>query len=118
MQDIARILIKSALQRAARKHEVTYSDLLQMPGGQRREYHDDMTVIVFFFRHGTKQKQAAAESWKQSLSLKGGDEAKEILTSSHVPAHLRLRHAESRNGSPFLRDSKSRSPNDDHIVEV
>jgi len=44
LQDIARQLIRAALRRAAEKREVRYQDLLRMSSGQRREYHDDITV--------------------------------------------------------------------------
>ncbi|GBG91369.1 hypothetical protein CBR_g52256 [Chara braunii] len=47
--DVARMLIKFTLQRAAKKHDMTYGDLLKLSRGQRREFHDDITVIIFFF---------------------------------------------------------------------
>ena len=51
LQDIARHLIRAALQRAAQKKEVQYSEMLRMPSGQRRSFHDDITVVVHFIDH-------------------------------------------------------------------
>lgn len=44
----ARRLVKSALQRAARKREMRYSDIKDVERGVRRHFHDDITVIVVF----------------------------------------------------------------------
>ncbi|CAI7810414.1 unnamed protein product [Closterium sp. NIES-53] len=57
-QDIARQLIRAALRRAAERREIRYQDLLRMASGQRREYHDDITVVVFFFNHEARNKHA------------------------------------------------------------
>ena len=48
MQGIARKLIKAALQEAANKREMRYSDLKKIGRGIRRHFHDDITVIVIF----------------------------------------------------------------------
>lgn len=40
--------MKSALQRAARKREMRYSDIKDVERGVRRHFHDDITVIVVF----------------------------------------------------------------------
>ncbi|XAR72074.1 Phosphoprotein phosphatase [Bertholletia excelsa] len=45
---IARKLIKAALNVAAKKREVRYSDLRKIDRGVRRYFHDDITVIVLF----------------------------------------------------------------------
>ncbi|KAI4318671.1 hypothetical protein MLD38_032347 [Melastoma candidum] len=45
---IARRLIKAALQEAAKKREMRYSDLRKINGGVRRHFHDDITVVVLF----------------------------------------------------------------------
>ncbi|BBN10952.1 pyruvate dehydrogenase phosphatase [Marchantia polymorpha subsp. ruderalis] len=84
-KDIARVLIKSALQIAARTREVPYNDLVHMPSGQRREYHDDMTVIVFFFKHGSRRHDGE-NGWKHSMSVKGGQAAKIALNA--ISAHM------------------------------
>ncbi|KAJ6830286.1 putative protein phosphatase 2C 46 [Iris pallida] len=44
----ARRLIKAALQEAAKKREMRYSDLKKIDRGIRRHFHDDITVIVLF----------------------------------------------------------------------
>lgn len=48
MQGIARKLIKAAMQGAAKKREMRYSDLKKIERGVRRHFHDDITVIVLF----------------------------------------------------------------------
>ncbi|ERN03141.1 hypothetical protein AMTRI_Chr02g220760 [Amborella trichopoda] len=47
----ARRLIKAALQEAARKREMRYSDLKKIDRKVRRHFHDDITVIVLFINH-------------------------------------------------------------------
>ncbi|KAJ8492961.1 hypothetical protein OPV22_014682 [Ensete ventricosum] len=44
----ARRLIKAALQEAAKKREMRYSDLKKIDRGVRRHFHDDITVIIVF----------------------------------------------------------------------
>lgn len=48
LQGIARRLVKAALQEAAKKREMRYSDLKKIDRGVRRHFHDDITVIVLF----------------------------------------------------------------------
>lgn len=48
MQGIARKLVKAALQEAAKKREMRYSDLKKIERGVRRHFHDDITVVVLF----------------------------------------------------------------------
>lgn len=45
---MARRLVKAALQVAAKKREMRYSDLEKIERGIRRHFHDDITVIVVF----------------------------------------------------------------------
>ena len=47
----AKRLIKAALQEAARKREMRYSDLRSIDKKVRRHFHDDITVIVLFLNH-------------------------------------------------------------------
>ncbi|XP_078446858.1 protein phosphatase 2C family protein [Wolffia australiana] len=47
----ARRLMKAALQEAARKREMRYSDLRWIDRKVRRHFHDDITVIVLFLNH-------------------------------------------------------------------
>ncbi|PRQ43404.1 putative protein-serine/threonine phosphatase [Rosa chinensis] len=58
---IARKLIEVALQAAAKKREVRYSDLKRIERGVRRHFHDDISVVVVFLDHnqlknGTSRK--------------------------------------------------------------
>ncbi|XP_020575274.1 LOW QUALITY PROTEIN: probable protein phosphatase 2C 25 [Phalaenopsis equestris] len=50
---IARRLVRSALDVAAKKREMRYSDLKKLEKGIRRFFHDDITVIVVFIDHGS-----------------------------------------------------------------
>ncbi|CAN1307728.1 Probable protein phosphatase 2C 60 [Linum perenne] len=44
----AKRLVKAALQEAAKKREMRYSDLKKIDRGVRRHFHDDITVVVLF----------------------------------------------------------------------
>ncbi|KAL2937031.1 putative protein phosphatase 2C 64 [Bienertia sinuspersici] len=44
----AKKLVKTALQEAAKKREMRYSDLKKIDRGVRRHFHDDITVVVLF----------------------------------------------------------------------
>eukprot|EP00252_Welwitschia_mirabilis_P017636 TRINITY_DN3901_c0_g1_i6.p1 TRINITY_DN3901_c0_g1~~TRINITY_DN3901_c0_g1_i6.p1 ORF type:complete len:287 (-),score=55.92 TRINITY_DN3901_c0_g1_i6:301-1161(-) len=52
---IAKKLVRAALEEAARKREMRYSDLRKIERGIRRHFHDDITVIVIYLDHGSKQ---------------------------------------------------------------
>ncbi|KAI4349229.1 hypothetical protein L6164_009846 [Bauhinia variegata] len=45
---IAKRLVKAALREAAKKREMRFSDLERIEQGMRRDFHDDITVIVVF----------------------------------------------------------------------
>ncbi|KAK2644346.1 hypothetical protein Ddye_019541 [Dipteronia dyeriana] len=47
----AKRLVKAALQEAAKKREMRYSDLRKIDKKVRRHFHDDITVIVLFLNH-------------------------------------------------------------------
>ncbi|KAL2341659.1 hypothetical protein Fmac_009599 [Flemingia macrophylla] len=47
----AKRLVKAALQEAARKREMRFSDLYKIDKKVRRHFHDDITVIVLFLNH-------------------------------------------------------------------
>lgn len=69
IQGIARRLVKAALQEAAKKREMRYSDLKTIDRGVRRHFHDDITVIVVFIDphsiHGSPLHSSP-------LSIRGG----------------------------------------------
>nr|AMY26640.1 protein phosphatase 2c [Linum usitatissimum] len=48
---IARRLVEAALNRASVKRAMTYQELKNVERGQRRTYHDDITVVVVFIDH-------------------------------------------------------------------
>lgn len=67
---IARKLVKVALQEAAKKREMRYSDLKKIDRGVRRHFHDDTTVIVVFFDSNLVSRASLVRG--PTLSLKGG----------------------------------------------
>ena len=68
-QGIARRLVKAAMQEAAKKREMRYSDLKKIDRGVRRHFHDDITVIVVFF----DSNATATAAWSRpTVSLRGG----------------------------------------------
>lgn len=68
-QGIARKLVKAAMQEAAKKREMRYSDLKKIDRGVRRHFHDDITVVVVFF----DSNAIAMDAWSRpTVSLRGG----------------------------------------------
>ncbi|KAG8083922.1 hypothetical protein GUJ93_ZPchr0010g7434 [Zizania palustris] len=66
---IAKKLVKVAMQQAAKKREMRYSDLKKIDRGVRRHFHDDITVVVVFF----DSNAITTASWSRpSVSLRGG----------------------------------------------
>ncbi|KAI3712800.1 hypothetical protein L1987_71366 [Smallanthus sonchifolius] len=66
----ARRLVKAALQEAAKKREMRYSDLKKIERGVRRHFHDDITVVVVFLDSNLVSKSSSCKG--PTLSLKGG----------------------------------------------
>ncbi|KAM7470943.1 hypothetical protein LguiA_009126 [Lonicera macranthoides] len=66
----ARKLVKVALQEAAKKREMRYSDLKKIDRGVRRHFHDDITVIIVFLDSNMVSKASSVKS--PNLSVKGG----------------------------------------------
>lgn len=50
-QGIAKRLVRTAVQEAARKREMRYNDIKRIEKGVRRHFHDDITVIVIYLDH-------------------------------------------------------------------
>ncbi|XP_015942012.1 probable protein phosphatase 2C 64 [Arachis duranensis] len=67
---IARRLIKTALQEAAKKREMRYSDLKKIDRGVRRHFHDDITVIVVYLDSNLASRASAGRF--PSVSIRGG----------------------------------------------
>ncbi|KAG7015834.1 putative protein phosphatase 2C 60, partial [Cucurbita argyrosperma subsp. argyrosperma] len=61
----ARRLVKAAMQEAAKKREMRYSDLKKIDRGVRRHFHDDTTVIVVFVGSSRGERSPV-------LSVRGG----------------------------------------------
>lgn len=51
MQGIAKRLVTTAIQEVAKKLDMKYSDIKKKPKGNRRRFHDDITVIVIYLDH-------------------------------------------------------------------
>ncbi|CAL5352018.1 unnamed protein product [Camellia sinensis] len=64
---IARRLLKSALNEAARKREMRYNDLKKIEKGVRRFFHDDITVVIIFIDHELLVKNTTVPE----LSIRG-----------------------------------------------
>ncbi|WJX28205.1 [pyruvate dehydrogenase (acetyl-transferring)]-phosphatase [Trifolium repens] len=64
---IARRLLQTALNEAARKSEVSYNDLLKVEKGTRRFFHDDITIVVIFIDHELQNQNVNVPE----LSIKG-----------------------------------------------
>ncbi|XP_075474323.1 putative protein phosphatase 2C 60 [Primulina tabacum] len=67
---IARRLVKTALQEAAKKREMRYSDLKKIDRGVRRHFHDDITVVVLFLDSNLVCRASSFRTPK--ISIKGG----------------------------------------------
>ncbi|KAL4318961.1 hypothetical protein GQ457_18G018480 [Hibiscus cannabinus] len=67
---IAKRLVKTALQEAAKKREMRYSDLKKIDRGVRRHFHDDITVVVVFFNSNLVSKATSDKA--PNLSVRGG----------------------------------------------
>ena len=70
MQGSARRLIKAALQEAAKKREMRYSDLKKIDRGVRRHFHDDITVVVVYL--DTNLVSRASSIRGPPISVRGG----------------------------------------------
>uniref|UniRef100_A0A2P2LB10 Uncharacterized protein MANES_02G109800 n=1 Tax=Rhizophora mucronata TaxID=61149 RepID=A0A2P2LB10_RHIMU len=66
---IARRLVKTALQEAAKKREMRYSDLKKIDRGVRRHFHDDISVIVMFFDSNLVSRASSVKG--PSVSVRG-----------------------------------------------
>ncbi|CAI0442942.1 unnamed protein product [Linum tenue] len=69
IQGVARKLLKAALQEAAKKREMRYSDLEKIDRGVRRHFHDDITIIVLFLDSNTISRST---SRNPRVSIRGG----------------------------------------------
>nr|XP_016474186.1 PREDICTED: probable protein phosphatase 2C 60 [Nicotiana tabacum] len=67
---IARRLVKTALQEAAKKREMRYSDLKKIDRGVRRHFHDDISVAVVFLDSNLVSQASSVKS--PNISVKGG----------------------------------------------
>ncbi|KAK3193515.1 hypothetical protein Dsin_024825 [Dipteronia sinensis] len=66
----AKRLVKVALQEAAKKREMRYSDLKKIDRGVRRHFHDDITVIVVFLDSNLVSRASSVKP--PNVSVRGG----------------------------------------------
>ncbi|CAH9105847.1 unnamed protein product [Cuscuta europaea] len=66
----ARRLVKAALQEAAKKREMRYSDLKKIDRGVRRHFHDDITVVVLFMDPNLVSRASSLKG--PTISVRGG----------------------------------------------
>ncbi|KAL6497929.1 hypothetical protein OROHE_026775 [Orobanche hederae] len=66
----ARRLVKKALQEAAKKREMRYSDLKKIDCGVRRHFHDDITVVVVFLDSHLVSRASSVRC--SNISVKAG----------------------------------------------
>lgn len=69
MQGSAKRLVKLALQEAAKKREMRYSDLKKIDRGVRRHFHDDITVVVLFLDSNLMSRASSFRT--PNISVKG-----------------------------------------------
>jgi pyruvate dehydrogenase phosphatase len=62
--------VKTAMQEAAKKREMRYSDLNKIDRGVRRHFHDDITVIVIFLDSNLISR--ASSNRGSVVSVRGG----------------------------------------------
>ncbi|KAL3326392.1 hypothetical protein AABB24_037195 [Solanum stoloniferum] len=67
---IAKRLVKTALQEAAKKREMRYSDLKKIDRGVRRHFHDDISVVVIFLDSDFASRASSGKV--PNVSVKGG----------------------------------------------
>ncbi|CAK8565575.1 unnamed protein product [Lathyrus sativus] len=67
---IARRLVRAALQDAAKKREMRYSDLKDIDCGVRRHFHDDITVIAVFIDSNLVSRESNVKF--PTISVRGG----------------------------------------------
>ncbi|CAD5325859.1 unnamed protein product [Arabidopsis thaliana] len=92
---VARKLVKAALQEAAKKREMRYSDLEKIERGIRRHFHDDITVIVVFL-HATNF------ATRTPISVKGGAEKVKAVRYECGTESSGRRWCKSRRTEPIL----------------
>ncbi|KAL2323992.1 hypothetical protein Fmac_023050 [Flemingia macrophylla] len=66
----ARRLVKAALQVAAKKREMRYSDLKKIDRGVRRHFHDDTTVVVVYLDSNLVSRASTVKF--PGISVRGG----------------------------------------------
>lgn len=86
MQGSAKRLVKAAMQDAAKKREMRYSDLKDIDRGIRRHFHDDITVIVVFLDSNLVSRASSVRGPTTSLRGRGVILPKKSLALCAPPA--------------------------------
>ena len=84
-QGIARKIVRCALKQAARKYALQYSELKKIKPGARRNFHDDISVVVVYLsgHNNNMMQHIYATSKYRSLSCHAQERV-----SCHVNAPL------------------------------
>ncbi|KAF7804511.1 putative protein phosphatase 2C 38 [Senna tora] len=67
---IARRLVKAAMREAAKKREMRLTELEKIEEGARRNFHDDITVVVVFLNHKLSDNNTSQSPRGSPLSLR------------------------------------------------
>jgi len=78
-QGIARRLVLSALNVAARARKLKYDDLMNYDKGVSRAFHDDITVVVIFIDHEMLNDELTVPG----MSVRG-------FVDTHRPSHFNI----------------------------
>lgn len=58
--------MRAALKETAKKREMRYDELRKIEKGTRRNYHDDITVVVVYFDHRKRSPSSRSSKFKQN----------------------------------------------------
>ncbi|KAH7283669.1 hypothetical protein KP509_34G018500 [Ceratopteris richardii] len=82
---IAKRLVRSALQQAAQKREMCYSDLKKIQPGVRRHFHDDISVVVVYLDYNLMNNAGASPKRRfRNLSMNSVNVPLNIFSSKSM----------------------------------
>ncbi|KAE9611704.1 hypothetical protein Lal_00011875 [Lupinus albus] len=87
---IAKRLVRTAIQKAAKKREMRYEDIMKIEKGIRRHFHDDITVIVIFLDH---QRGSSRGRFKQTVGCTTAPADIFSLNAEEVEAENSMLHS-------------------------
>uniref|UniRef100_A0A0D6R541 protein-serine/threonine phosphatase n=1 Tax=Araucaria cunninghamii TaxID=56994 RepID=A0A0D6R541_ARACU len=81
---IAKRLVRAALQVVAKKRDMKYAELQKIERGVRRNYHDDISVIVIYLDHEAISQQSSQPSFFNRIEAHCTSAPTDIFTSDGV----------------------------------